>query len=170
MTTKDIRNIDGLSPKDIAQLRDKLLSRTIVRGNCWEWQGAKNLKGYGSISVGGVVILVHRLSYRVHHGRLGDNLVCHRCDNPKCVNPAHLFLGTATDNIHDMYHKGRAAPSPSTKITADDARSNREKYIPRKYGTTRLAKEYGISCGHVYAILRGEFWREAGGPILGNRG
>ena len=170
MTTKDIRDIDGLSPKDIAQLRDKLLSRIAVNGNCWEWQGAKNSKGYGSISIGGVVILAHRLSYRVHYGKLGDSLVCHRCDNPKCVNPAHLFLGTAADNIQDMRRKGREAPSPTIKITAADARSMREKYIPRKYGLTRLAKEYGISSGHVYAILKGDFWRNAGGPILGNRG
>lgn len=165
MTTKDIRDIDGLSPKDIAQLRDKLLSRIAVNGNCWEWQGAKNSKGYGSISIGGVVILAHRLSYRVHYGKLGDSLVCHRCDNPKCVNPAHLFLGSSADNARDMLSKGRGNPNPNRKISAADARAIREKFATRKYKVTQLANEYGLAREYIYSILRGEYWSNAGGPL-----
>lgn len=164
-----MRSIDDLSPDDVAATKARLLSRTVTINGCWEWQGAKNKKGYGSVSVGGVVVLAHRLSYRVHFGPLGDNLVCHRCDNPKCVNPAHLFLGTASDNVRDMRRKGREPENPTRKISAADARSMREKYAVGTHGATKLAKEYGLAREYVHAILRGDYWPNAGGPLFGGR-
>lgn len=163
---KDRLSIDTLSSDEISILKERLLSRIAVVGKCWEWQGAKNSKGYGSISIAGNLILVHRLSYRAHIGKIGNSFVCHRCDNPKCINPAHLFLGTPAENARDMFKKGRGNPNPSRKISATDARSIRDKFATKKYKVTQLASEYGLAREYVHAILRGEYWPDAGGKII----
>lgn len=78
---------------------------------CWEWLGRLNEKGYGVIDLGdNPPQRVHRIAFRLHNGYINDKLIiCHKCDNPKCINPEHLFEGTAWDNTCDMINKGRAA-------------------------------------------------------------
>lgn len=84
-------------------------ARVDKSGECWEWQGAKTNGGYGRIVKNGKAIRAHRVSHELVHGPIGDSklFVCHRCDNPKCVNPDHLFLGDCKANLSDMTAKGR---------------------------------------------------------------
>lgn len=85
-------------------------------GECWVWTGMRDPKGYGRLSrkrVSPAPILVHRYSWRLAGNAIPDGLaILHRCDNPPCVRPSHLFVGTLTDNNRDMRAKGRGAPMP----------------------------------------------------------
>jgi hypothetical protein len=75
--------------------------------NCWEWTASLQ-GGYGRIRVGARLLMAHRYSYQLSNGEIPPGmLVCHKCDNPKCINPSHLFLGTAEDNAHDKVNKKR---------------------------------------------------------------
>jgi len=93
---------------------------------CWNWQASTAGKGYGQIKIPGTrrQIYAHRLSYLIHLGEIPDGKeVCHTCDNPLCVNPAHLFLGTRKDNAQDMKQKFRSTfgeKNARAKLTEKD--------------------------------------------------
>jgi len=86
----------------------RIFDRVIKNKNgCWEWQGALR-SGYGAIKIEGKTKAIHRLSWELNYGEIPKGLlVCHKCDNPKCINPGHLFLGTHNDNAKDAYNKNR---------------------------------------------------------------
>ena len=78
-------------------------------GTCWKWMSTTNAKGYAVMSIEGRFKLIHRYFYEFTYGEIGSRkiFVCHRCDNPSCINPDHMFLGTNGDNVRDMVAKGR---------------------------------------------------------------
>lgn len=116
----------GPTPIDPKVRFDRFFDRT--ENSCWEWKGSRFGSGYGQFFAGyaedgrRLNIHAHRFAYELNFGPIPEgHYILHRCDNPPCVNPEHLFLGTQTDNVHDMFAKGRARPKgrvPSASITA----------------------------------------------------
>lgn len=99
------QSIFDLSPQE------RLMSKMIINREtqCWEWQGCTIKDNYGMMVLNNIQHLTHRLSYELFFGEFDKELcVCHKCDNPICINPDHLFLGTHQDNMTDMKNKGRA--------------------------------------------------------------
>jgi len=135
---------------------------------CWEWTGNKNGSGYGLFMVRSPKKeLAHRVSYRWDRGSLPpEKLVCHRCDNPGCVNPSHLFLGSARDNIIDMVEKGRGRhtshPGESngySKLTEREVRSMRKLYESRNMTQVEIAKMFDVSRALVSVVVNGKAWK-----------
>jgi hypothetical protein len=124
---------------------------------CWEWQAQLNNKGYGLFRPCGTdpKVAAHRFSYRLAHRAIPDGKwVLHRCDNRKCVNPAHLFVGTHSDNMRDMFTKGRSGRS---KIGPDEVREiRRRKQVGEKYQD--IANYLGVSLDAVKKIGAGRTW------------
>lgn len=90
---------------------ERFWSKVDRSGDCWEWQASRSTHGYGFFGRDGKVLYAHRVSYEITNGLIPKGPkrlhVCHHCDNPPCVRPDHLFLGTASDNLNDAYRKGR---------------------------------------------------------------
>ena len=97
-------------------LEQRFWEKVDKRGDdeCWEWTGAKTRpNAYGYFRVSGSLAVAHRVSYELAYGGIPeDKQICHTCDNPACVNPSHLFVGTHTDNMQDKVAKGRNARGP----------------------------------------------------------
>lgn len=139
--------------------------------DCWYWFGAKNENGYGHIHRGGKDYKAHRVYYERFIGPIPDGLcVLHKCDNPSCVNPEHLFLGTKKDNMQDASKKGRIqVPHPriqgelhhQAKLTQKQVDDIRARYIPRKVTQPQLAKEYGVAVSTVGIIICGANWKRS---------
>lgn len=136
-----------LNTQDKSRLAARLLKGSMPEPNsgCWLWYGASNRTGYGLISIGGThgyLYLASRASYYAFVGDIGDEAcVLHKCDNPACMNPDHLFLGTKKDNARDMINKGRAAHPNCGKATTEEAL----KDMLSGAKTKDLAAKYGVS-------------------------
>ncbi len=139
-----------------ATLAARFWAKVDVRGSdeCWPWTGCRARSGYGRIGSGGhrgPIINASRASWEVTHGPIPEGLhVCHRCDNPPCVNPAHLFLGTHSENMRDMWTKGRAnkpkgEAHPCARFTAEQVREIREIVARGEASHRELGRQYGVS-------------------------
>ncbi len=141
-------------------------------GECWEWIGQLNMNGYGEFWLNGKIVKAHRYSYILHHP-LTINLwehreicVCHKCDNPRCVNPAHLFLGSKADNSKDMVAKGRCRSggnvrgeiNGNSKLTETQVREIRSRYAEGGITQEDLGIEYGVSRGAIDHIINRRTW------------
>lgn len=140
---------------------------------CWPWTSTKNRAGYGVINSGGPrglrrPVLAHRVSWTLSVGDIPKGAcVLHRCDNPPCVNPAHLFVGTHADNVADKMAKGRyraGAHSPETcnftKLNRDAAREIRRRFASGE-SKRHLATAFGVARQNIHFIVTNKTWKEA---------
>lgn len=167
-------------PRPVTPLEDRFWSKVdkagptlrAELGPCWVWAGNTDADGYGFIGrgrKGEPNVRAHRLAWELANGPIPDGLfVCHHCDNPPCVNVAHLFLGTVGDNTRDMARKGRdawrdyrrGAATTRTRLTLEQVVQIRARFAT---GTPqpKLAAEYGVSRGYVSNLVRGVSWKHA---------
>lgn len=165
------------TPKYTAKYIDRFWSKVDTSGGedaCWEWQAHTYWDGYGAVWMG-VQMRAHRVAYELVNGDIPPGmLVCHKCDNRKCVNPKHLFVGTHSDNLNDAFQKHRRANSselltklrrirkgegnPQAKLTWEKVIKIRQE---RASGSllTEIANRYGVSISSICGITNGRSWK-----------
>lgn len=168
-------------------LAERAWEKVDKSGDCWEWTGQLNVYGYGVIKWDGKSRRASRIIYALTYGPIPDGLfVCHKCDNPRCVRPDHLFLGDHKDNAADMVQKGRAltgdksprrryperyqphhSPRPTirgeghpvARLTNAAVVEIRRRYASGDHAVTAMAQEFGVQRSAIYAVLRGKTWK-----------
>jgi hypothetical protein len=162
-------------PAKRISLADRLAQNvvTVLPSGCDVWVGYVDDDGYAIACMSDVDgkknRKVHRLVYEAHHGPIPkDMMVCHRCDVRSCVNPDHLFLGSAADNVADMWAKGRWRPgaqdnrgqrNPRARLAPEDVSHIRAKRAAG-VGPTELADIFGVTRSHIQRICSGKMWAQ----------
>lgn len=135
-------------------------------GDCWEWTGGGS-RGYGQIRIEQKMRYAHQVSYEIFIGRLPkrsahhDVCVCHTCDNTRCVNPDHLFIGSQTENVQDMIGKERQAKGemkPAAKLTCASVEQIRTSYKSGGVTQTDLASQFGVHPSQISRIINHKAW------------
>jgi hypothetical protein len=140
-----------------------------ITGGCWVWNAGHSSAGYGKVRWRNRVMGAHRAAWEIFQGPIPTGLlVLHRCDNPPCVNPGHLFLGTQGDNVRDCAHKGRfygRTHSPqrgeqnnAAKLTAEKVREIRSLYSAGGVIFRELGLKYGVTCSGIECVVNRKTW------------
>lgn len=129
---------------------------------CWEWQLGKDKNGYGIFTIKGHSYKAHRISYQIINGKIPEKMcILHKCDNPLCVRPDHLFLGTLADNSIDMVMKGRSLfgeKNRKSKLKDSDILKIRSIYNKNKITQTEIANIFNVTQSMIGFIVRKENW------------
>jgi len=150
------------------EFQQRFLSRMIrTASGCLEWQGGKIPDGYGCVKCDGKNELTHRVAWVLVNGPIPNGLdVLHKCDNPSCCDPEHLFLGTHLDNMHDRNQKGRSTAlkgehNGRAKLSAADVLYIRRVYVhgSHVFGICALGRRFHVSHTQISYIVRRESWR-----------
>ena len=160
-TRKRNERWDNLTDKQKKEEMKKAFFKHVDKTDtCWVWRNANKGKGklhYGSFTFRRKIYLAHRLSWKLHNGDIPERMwILHKCDNPSCVNPDHLFLGTAMDNQRDKLAKGRCVVE---KLTIEKVKEIRNK-LEMGITSGRLAKDYGVSATTIHNIKSRKTWRD----------
>jgi len=147
---------------------ERLLNKVKKTESCWIWIGAKKPTGYGNFFLNGKYIGAHCASYLLHVGEIDKGqIVCHSCDNPSCINPCHLFLGTPKDNMDDMKLKGRAVGihqgkenHPMSKLSIESVREIRQRRLNGEF-LLPIAKDYGVTESNIFYVCKNKTWVDA---------
>ena len=154
-------------PTDMASRLKRFWSKVEVLGSddCWEWKAGLYPDGYGQVNSGGKSYRAHRLSMEFHLNRIIQSyeLICHSCDNRKCVNPKHLFLGTPLSNMQDRDRKGRHVPKKGIEnglAKLDDAKVLIIRELLAKGKTQRrIADRFDVCPQKITNIKKGRVWK-----------
>lgn len=150
---------------------DRFWGKVEVTPGCWLWMGARDTNGYGNFYLAGRTTKAHRFALETVCGPLGIGMqACHRCDNPPCVRPDHLFPGTALENQRDSVTKGRSlSPGPrrasrgedrwSAKVNAVQVAELRALYATGEWRQRDLGIRFGIGQAQVSRIVNGRKWK-----------
>lgn len=167
------RNIPPLSPEKIDRFWRKV-ALTANDNDCWLWTASKIKDGYGSFRHGQDVFLSHRVSYLLSSGvDPNDKEVCHSCDTPQCVNPAHLFIGSHSDNMCDMVKKDRFRGSTgktwvskrcgeqvnTSKLSASQVECIREMCASKVMTQAKIAEQFGVNRSTIQRIFYNKQWK-----------
>lgn len=169
MHSFDISTADGVLESFVSRIAPS------IETGCWEWTGGRSRYGYGAMKQRAFSGMpnqakAHRISFELFNGPIPEGMfVCHKCDNPGCVNPDHLFAGSAADNVHDCASKGRRADplkvKSNAKLTRVDVESILSKMIAGRCDSD-LADEYGMTQASIFKIRRGDGWPDVPRPSV----
>lgn len=140
---------------------------SIEEDGCWMFLGPWNSFGYGHLSYDGQIFRAHRISYELHCGPVPEGkMVLHKCDHRYCVNPEHLFIGTAQDNVTDMVNKSRdifgenfGENNGQAKLTEDEVLQIKRLLASGYHSQSEIGDMFGVSRGAVKQIKTGKTWR-----------
>ncbi len=157
-----------MDKKDADRFWDKVMPDSGTE--CWEWIACTDDDGYGRFNLNRIMVQAHRVSWTEFNGPIPAGLcVLHDCDNPPCVNPVHLFLGTQADNSADMVAKGRqgerpgpglrGSDHPRAKLIESEVLEIRRLYVIGDVTRQQLADRYGVRSCAISALLRRKTWK-----------
>lgn len=160
--------------KPLRPVEDRFWEKVDKRGHdeCWGWNGSKSSHGYGQLRINDRLNMAHRFSYELHNGPIPDGLdVLHKCDNPPCCNPNHLFVGTAKDNTADMLAKGRGSKPPVSKrkgekhplavFTNAQVRELRRQFAQLNMTMADFARLHQVSISCMFKLLKHKTYPDA---------
>jgi len=151
---------------ELSKLKEHLMARYIVSGSgCWEYQRCSKRDKYGLIEIEGRLHRAHRVSYSLFNGKIPDGMmVLHRCDNPPCINPKHLFVGNNSDNMADKISKGRQSKGegrPLSKFKDKDVRQIRS--LVEHFSLKYIAIIFDVNPSTISRIVAKKTWKHIGG-------
>lgn len=139
----------------LERLKNLFEKRVIKQDGCWDWKNKIHHSGYATLNFNNKSMMAHRASWILNKGDIPENkIVLHKCDNRKCSNPDHLFLGSQKDNVFDMHKKGRGR----NKLDFKDIKEIKKRLrigVP----ITRIAKDFNINRSTIYVIKSGKTWK-----------
>lgn len=136
----------------------------VMENDCWEWNGYIGSRGYGQICIDYKTKLAHRFSWELHFGDIPKRMhVCHKCDNRKCVNPEHLFIGTQKENILDMVRKGRSNKAKAekcgrAKLSKDEVIKIRG-LLSNGISISQISKDFNMTLANIWNIKHNKTWK-----------